>query len=150
MSRTAKKPALITIRELKGAQELASIYPLVKLHNRHITRALFDGILKEMLARGYRCIGAFDGRQLVGICGFWVGYRFWCHKFIDLDNVIVDEAARSRGIGQKMVAWVEKEAKKQGCNLAGLDSYTTAHAAHRFYFREGYSILGYHFTKRLD
>jgi GNAT superfamily N-acetyltransferase len=138
-----------TIRELKGKAEFQSMFPLIKTLNKDMSKARFNALLKEMLPLGYRCVGAYEGTKLVGLCGFWVGYRFWCVKYIDLDNVVVDPTIRSKGIGRKMVAWVEKEGKKLGCSIAGLDSYTTAYSAHRFYFREGYSILGYHFTKRL-
>ena len=144
-----KASSRTTIRELTGKTALLAIFPLVKQQNKTLTKKQFLMILDEMLPRGYRCIAAYQGDVIVGICGFWTGHRFWCKKFIDLDNVIVSEAVRSRGIGQQMVRWVEKEARELKCDIMGLDSYTTAYAAHRFYFREGYSILGYHFVKKL-
>jgi GNAT superfamily N-acetyltransferase len=139
----------VTLREIAESSEFAAMYPLVKLTNPDLTRRDFDALLAEMRPQGYRCVGAWQGGKLVAICGFWRGTRFWCRRFIDLDNVVVEPRLRSTGIGKKLVAWVEKEAKRHKCSLMGLDSYTTAHAAHRFYFREGYIILGYHFVKKL-
>jgi len=145
----AKPRPTITIRELKTTPQWQSMFALVKLQNEDITPKQFEKFLGEMRERGYRCVGAYHGRTIVGIMGFWVSYRFWCHKYIDIDNVIVKEGKRSLGIGKKMLAWVEREGKRQKCHMAMLDSYTTSHDAHRFYFREGYCILGYHFTKHL-
>lgn len=139
----------VTFREIATAPEWLAMYPLIKQQNKDMTRKEFQSLLKSMREAGYRCLGAFIGGELVGIMGFWIGHRFWCHKYVDIDNVIVDKAYRNRRIGKRMLAWVEKEARKQGCAMAVLDSYTTAHNAHRFYFREGYAILGYHFTKHL-
>lgn len=140
----------ITIAELKTPESWQSMFALVKHQNKEITRKMFNALLLEMRARGYRCIGAYEAGALVGIMGFWVAYRFWCHKYIDIDNVVVHPTKRNRGIGKKMLDWVEREGKRQNCDMAVLDSYTTAHKAHRFYMREGYEILGYHFTKHLD
>lgn len=139
----------IAIRELASPAHWRAAFPLVKQQNPNMTQREYSALLPKMRQAGYRCIGAYSGEALVGILGFWVGHRFWCHKFLDLDNVIVDEKARSRGIGEKLVRWAEEEAIRQDCHIVGLDSYTTSHRAHRFYFREGYVILGYHFTKKL-
>jgi GNAT superfamily N-acetyltransferase len=145
----ATRPLACTLREIKTPAEWKAIFTLVKQQNKDMTRKEFETLLAEMRKQGYRCVGAYAQGALVGIMGFWIGYRFWCHKYIDIDNVVVEKSLRSRGIGRKMLAWVEKEAKRQNCAMAVLDSYTTGHNAHRFYFREGYCILGYHFTKHL-
>jgi GNAT superfamily N-acetyltransferase len=139
----------VVIHELKTKQDWQSMYPLIKQHNKTMTRKTYDALLPEMLARGYRCIGAYQGEKLVGVMGFWVGVRFWCKKYIDIDNVVVDKSLRSKGIGSKMMAWVEAEGRRQKCDMSMLDCYVSYHASHRFYFREGYCILGYHFTKNL-
>ena len=139
----------IELRELIHIKELSTIYPLIKQLNPKLGKKQFEGYLRDMVAQGYRCVAAYDKGNLIGVCGFWFGVRFWCGPFIDLDNVVVDQKIRSKGIGKKLVAWVEKEAKRVGCTQVGLDSYTISQSAHRFYFREGYSILGYHFVKKL-
>lgn len=149
MRKTSSHPT-IKIRELASAADWRAIAPLVQQQNPDIPPTECAALLKSMRAGGYRCAGAFQGKALVGIMGFWIGFRFWCRKYIDIDNVIVDEAARSQGIGKALLAWVEEIARAEGCTMAVLDSYTTAHRAHRFYFREGYVVLGYHFTKKIQ
>lgn len=140
---------VIIIKELTRKSEWLAMYALVKQLNKDMKRKQFEALLIEMLAKGYRCIGAYQGKRLVGVMGMWVGYRFWCGKYVDIDNVVVSKGQRGKGIGAKLLRWVEKEAKRLRCEIAVLDSYTTSPSAHRFYFREGYSILGYHFTKDL-
>ena len=139
----------ITLRELTSKADWQSAYPLLRQQNKTLTITKYRKLLPAMQEKGYRCVGAFSGGELMGIMGFWIGHRFWCEKYIDLDNVVVDEAARSRGIGKKLLDWAEAEGRRQGCKLAVLDSYTTAPRAHRFYYRAGYVALGYHVTKQL-
>jgi len=137
------------IIELKTPADFAPAFPLIKTQNPAMTRKLFTTRLKKMLPQGYRCIAYVEKGVYLGLCGFWQGTRFWCGDFVDLDNVVVNEKLRSRGIGKKMVDWVGKEAKRLKCIQVGLDCYTTSHKAHSFYFREGYIIKGYHFIKPL-
>lgn len=149
MSQKTPARKSILIREITAQEEWVAMYALIKQQNKDMTRKDYNSLLKEMRARGYRALGAFDGAKLVGVMGFWVSYRFWCQKYIDIDNVIVDQSHRNRGIGKKLLTRIEKEGKRQNCDMAMLDSYVTAHQAHRFYYREGYVALGYHFTKHL-
>ncbi len=136
----------ISLRELTPA-EMPAIYPLIHQLNPWMGKAQFTRSLKAMLPLGYRVLAAFDGRQLVGCAGFWVGMRFWCGKQFDIDNVIVDETCRKRGIGKKMSVWLEKKAAELGCDLMVLDSYAGSAHAHRFYMQQGFALTGYHFTK---
>jgi GNAT superfamily N-acetyltransferase len=140
--------ASLSIRELSPG-DMPAMYSLIKQANPKITRTRFESLLSDMRKAGYRCAGAYKGKTLVGVAGFWVGYRFWCGKYIDVDNVVVAKSYQGSGIGTKLMAWVEKEGKRLKCDISVLDSYTIAHPAHRFYFRQGYVILGYHFTKEL-
>ncbi len=138
------------IIELKTTKDFAPAYRLVKQMNPKLGKGEFNRRLKKMLGQGYRCIAYVESGQYLGICGFWQGTRFWCGDFIDLDNVVVDEKHRGRNIGKKLVVWVENLAKQAGCAQTGLDCYVTSDAAHRFYFREGYIIKGYHFIKPIE
>jgi GNAT superfamily N-acetyltransferase len=141
-----KHPTPYTVRELKKA-ELPAIFPLIRQLNPTMTKAVFSKHLKDMLAGGYRAIAVFDGKKMVGLSGFWLRTRFWCGKQLDIDNVVVDAAYRSNGIGKLMDDWMMQFAKKHKVELIVLDSYATFYDAHRFYHRMGYGITGYHFTK---
>lgn len=135
-----------TLRELKPS-EMPGIWPLIKQLNPTMRKATFTARLKTMNGLGYHVLGAFDGKKLVGISGFWIRMRFWCGKEFDIDNVVVHKDYRGKGIGKRMDDWLFQRARKEGAELIVLDSYNTAHEAHAFYHNQGYGITGYHFTK---
>jgi GNAT superfamily N-acetyltransferase len=137
------------IIELKKPADFAAAYGLLTQSNPSLTKAQFKSRLPKMLAQGYRCIAYVENGDYLGLCGFWQGTRFWCGNFIDLDNVVVEEKVRNKGIGKKLADWVEKEARRQNCDILGLDCYVTHHDAHRFYLREKFIIKGYHLIKPL-
>jgi GNAT superfamily N-acetyltransferase len=138
----------VEIRELSADQFLL-ILPLIERHNATIPAEELRRRLTVMVPHGYHCIAAFMEDRVVGVAGYWLGARFYCGEYMDVDNVVVDPDLRSRRIGEKMMVWLEAKARELGCKSVMLDSYVTFAGAHRFYFRLGYEILGYHFTKRL-
>lgn len=55
-----------------------------------------------------------------------------------IENVIVDGAARSTGVGSAMMQWAVDEARAHGCSQVKLTSNSKRAAAHRFYERLGF------------
>ncbi len=137
----------IEIKEIKSEAGMMQQFPLLKQSNPNLQKEDCREMFPEMIKRGYRMIGAFDGQDCVGISGFWVGTKIWCGKYIEPDNVVVDTNYRSAGIGKMLMDWITLEGKKLGCKTSILDSYVSNDKSHRFYFREGYIIKGFHFYK---
>ncbi|MDA7951087.1 MAG: GNAT family N-acetyltransferase [Pirellulaceae bacterium] len=128
--------------------EIEDELPIIAELNPEIPLEVLRERLVEMLKRDFRCVGAFIANKCVGISGVWIGYRFWCGKFLDVDNVIVTKEYRSAGIGKKMMDWIHRYAEEQQINLSVLDAYVWNDQAHKFYMNQGYKILGYHFARK--
>jgi GNAT superfamily N-acetyltransferase len=145
---TAKlqKSPKITLREL-SAQEITGIYPLISILNPKLTQKTFAQRLAEMLPKGYCVVAAFEGERMIGLSGFWINMKFWCGRQLDIDNFVVHPDYRSKNIGKKLITWLEKKALELKVDLIVLDTYASAHLAHRFYFRNGFTMTGYHMTK---
>ena len=138
------------IVRLIPAGNLSVILPLVQMLNPTLDEALLARRLSEMAGQGYQCAGAYQNEQLVGICGLWVATRFYCGKYLEPDNVVVHPDFRSLGVGQKLMAWVYDYARTLGCEVVELNSYVGSPRAHKFYFDEGFGILGFHFQKKVS
>jgi GNAT superfamily N-acetyltransferase len=140
---------MIYLRELTADADFSLALPLLRELNPKMPVKTIRARLDAMRKADYRCLGAWEKDALVGICGFRIGTRIWCGKYIDLDNVVVARSHRGRGIGERMTRWVEEEGRRLDCDTAALDSYATSAQAHKFYFREGYHIEGYHMIREL-
>ena len=66
-----------------------------------------------------------------------------------VDDLVTDEAARSTGAGGEVLDWIEKKARAMGCDVLELDSGTQRTRAHRVYFRQGFAIGAFSFSKAL-
>ena len=97
----------------------------------------------------YALHGAFHGDRLAAVAGSWTGTRIWCGKYLEIDNLVADPAARNTGAGTALIRHLETLARESGCRTVILDTYTGNHASHRLYHRLGFEIWGFHFVKPL-
>ena len=95
----------------------------------------------------YEIVGAFIGGNLVGVCGAWIATKIWCGRYLEIDNLVVDPALRSSGVGTCLIRHLEAIGRERDCTLLVLDSYTANHPSHRLYHRLGFEIWGFHFVK---
>jgi GNAT superfamily N-acetyltransferase len=137
------------LRELTALADMIPLYPLVQQLTPTLTAEAYASMLPDMLQHGYRQVGAFLNEDCVGVSGFWVNTKLYCGRYIEMDNVVVDAAHRSAGIGKMLTDWIVEKGRAEGCRVAMLDAYVHNKEAHRFYFREGYTILGFHMLRKL-
>jgi GNAT superfamily N-acetyltransferase len=100
-------------------------------------------------AHGFRLVALWEGDVCLGVTGFTVETRLYAGKMLYVADLVTDEKRRSQGSGQRLLHWLENEAKRQRCSNVILDSGTHRTGAHRFYFREGFHIACYNFRKVL-
>ncbi len=137
----------IQIAEILGLEAMAKQHDLIKCLNPTMSLERYCNLLSQMLPRGYRMVGAFERGRCIGLSGFWVGTKLYSGQYLEIDNFVIAETHRSAGIGKLLTQWLEQEARRQHCETVMLDAYTVNADAHRFYFREGYVIKGFHFLK---
>ncbi|MBY3441355.1 MULTISPECIES: GNAT family N-acetyltransferase [Rhizobium] len=140
----------VIIRELVGLDQTMTIFPLYSQVSR-LSEVVVCQRLAAMFAEGnYRCIAAYIDKRMVGASGFWTGTQLWCGKYIEADNVVVDNAMRSQGIGGKMMAWIEAEAERTECAVVRIAMVLGRERTHQFYARNGYFDDGLLMVKALS
>ncbi|MCE3232989.1 MAG: family N-acetyltransferase [Rickettsiaceae bacterium] len=121
---------------------LAHMYP-------DMSQEEYRNILPERVNNGYRMLGVFDDEKCVCSAGFWISYRFYCGKFIQLDNMVSLPDYRSKGVGKLVTDFIKNLGITDGCNKVLIDTYVENFNAHRFFLREGFIIRGYHLNYEL-
>jgi phosphoglycolate phosphatase len=61
-----------------------------------------------------------------------------CEPFLVIENVVVKEDQRGKGVGKALLREIEKRAKVEKVNYSMLLSGVNREAAHHFYERNGY------------
>ncbi len=140
----------IEVRKLNGRNEMLAQLDLLRELYPTLEASDYSRQLDEMLPHNYFQVGAFDGDCCMGISGVWIGNKLWCGKYLEIDHIVIRNEARSEGIGKRLVDFLKKLAEEEQCISIGLDSFTFNHQSHKFFFREGFEIKGFHFVHVLN
>ncbi|MFJ7263351.1 GNAT family N-acetyltransferase [Streptomyces globosus] len=129
----------------------ADLLPVLRELRPHLTAGLLADVYAEGHPQGLRFTAAYDDG---GACAGAAGWRIVANT-VDIRRLYVDDLVtaahtRSRGVGRALLAHLEERARAAGCRLLDLDSGTHRTGAHRFYLRERFDIVAFHFAKELD
>lgn len=130
--------------------DINGIAKLGKQLNPKLSEEELQEYLLQMFAfDNYICFGVYQDGQLVGVSSGWTTIRFYSGKQLEVDNVIIDEVHQSKGLGKLFFEFIEDWAKKHGYKTIELNTYVQNSKSHKFYYNQGFSILGFHFWKRI-
>ena len=133
-----------------NTEDIDRILPLVQELNPELSARTIIENQKEMFRLStYRCFGLFQGDNLIGISSGWITIRHYSGKQLEIDNVIVASKYQSKGYGARFIELMEQLSREQGCNTLELNTYLNNSRSHKFYFTQGFKILGFHFYKDL-
>ncbi|WP_400076907.1 GNAT family N-acetyltransferase [Winogradskyella sp. R77965] len=129
---------------------LDQIIPLVyELNDAKVSLELLQSRFNEMQHQNYECATIFNGKELIGVTGLWFCTRHYIGKSVELDHVYIKPEHRGNGLGKQFMEWIYNYVKGKGCNSVELNTYVQNYPSHKFYYNEGFEILGYHFLKKL-
>jgi GNAT superfamily N-acetyltransferase len=130
--------------------DINSIIPLVqKLTNYKYSDEILEERFAEMVTQNYECAGIYDGEKIIGISGMWYCTRHYVGKSMEVDHVFIDDGYRNLGLGKQFFSWIYEYVKAKGYDSVELNTYVQNYPSHKFYYNEGFEILGYHFFKKL-
>jgi GNAT superfamily N-acetyltransferase len=128
---------------------LAQAWPVMAQLRPHLSEADYLAMVGRMrVADGFRVFAAMRDGAVVGVAGVRPMELLYCGRILQIDDLVVSDAERSTGVGKALVDHVKAVAKAEGRSEVHLDSGLARTDAHRFYDREGFERLGYHFRIR--
>ncbi|RPD39411.1 GNAT family N-acetyltransferase [Chitinophaga barathri] len=137
------------LKELISYEEMKAQYFLLQQLNPKLQQNDYETMLPDMIRNGYRQVVVLENGAVTGMSGFWINTKLYCGKYIEMDNVVTDAAHRNKGIGKILCDWITQKGRAEGCKHILLDAYVINRDAHRFYFREGFFIEGFHMNKKI-
>jgi GNAT superfamily N-acetyltransferase len=125
---------------------LRQLWPDEEL-NRPGLKNVFDCALVSD-SKVYLC--AVDGESVTGFVSLTIKNNLWqAAKLGHIDELVVDQKHRGRGLGTRLLNAIMAVAKERGCTRVELDSAFHRKEAHTFYERHGFENRAYLFSKSL-
>ncbi|MBP6001257.1 MAG: GNAT family N-acetyltransferase [Flavobacterium sp.] len=135
--------------ELTTIEEMMEQFSLIQQLYPDYSTEKYHDLLSAMLPNNYKQLIVVANGITIGLAGFWIGTKLWSGKYLELDNVVVHEDFRSKGIGSIMTDYLNQKAIDEQCNMIVLDAFSTNFGAHKFYMNHGFVPKGFHFIKFL-
>jgi ribosomal protein S18 acetylase RimI-like enzyme len=103
--------------------------------------------LAEVFAGGAEMVVVQSAGEVVGVLVFRILLNTMTGRFLYIDDLVADSSSRGKGAGKALMHFAVTEAAQRDCAAVQLVSGTQREQAHRFYFREGFTIKAFSFSR---
>lgn len=127
--------------------EINECYDVMSQLRSHIAREDFlPRVKRQMLDFDFRLAFVRVDGEIKAVAGIRVSE--WLHggKYLEIDDLVADDAERSKGYGGELFDWIVEFARSEDCNHVRLLSGVQRFDAHRFYLRKRMNIEAHYFT----
>jgi GNAT superfamily N-acetyltransferase len=107
----------------------------------------YCALIEVMFAEGMFLTQLVDAGEVRSVALWRAYHTTYDGRRFEVDDLVTRASDRSRGYGAVMLREMANKAASLGCQSIVLNSATYRQRAHKFYFREGFSITAFHFTK---
>ena len=122
-----------TIMELISVEQWEEAYPIMKQLRTDLDKHQYFELMDLMRKDGYRLFAYFQGEEMAAIIGISVRVNFYNKRHVVVHDLVTTELERSKGIGEKLLAFIHEWAKENGAKYVSLESALPRTDAHRFY-----------------
>lgn len=139
----------IEYRKLTTTVDLAKGYQVLRELRTNIS---FERFLElnnaAKRADGYTVLGAYEAGQCIAVMGYRVLFDLVHGKHLYIDDLVVTEACRSKGVGAALLREAETVAQSMNCDGLRLCTGIENDAGKRFYEREGWELRSVAYKKK--
>ena len=131
-------------------KEIEECFDVISELRTHLNKDEFLSAVRHMETEGYKLAFIQEKGKVVAVAGYRIYTNLFMGKHLYVDDLVTKGNARSQGYGEQMIKWLRNEAKNEDCNFYHLDSGTHRGEAHKFYFKQGFTIASYHFSEKIN
>lgn len=134
----------------KTDQEIIDCFKVMSELRPQLIENDFLQTVRHLQTEGYQLAFIKDNNQVVATAGYRIYTNLFMGKHLYIDDLVTRENYRSQSYGEKLIKWLRELALKEKCNVLHLDSGTHRAMAHKFYFKQGFTIASFHFSEQLN
>jgi GNAT superfamily N-acetyltransferase len=138
------------IRLAHTNDEILATFDVMRQLRPALERMSYLDAVRRMQSRGgYQLAQLIAEGRVAAVAGFRFAHSLAWGEYVYVDDLVCDEAVRSRGHGSRLLDWIIARARGRGCTQLHLESGVQRFDAHRFYLRERMDITCHHFCRVL-
>ena len=130
--------------------EIANCWEAMFLLRPMLKQAEFVALIKSLQNEGYILVYLEENGRAVSVAGYRIFTMLYCGKMLYIDDLSTLESCRGKGYASVLLNHLYEIAKQENCLTVQLDSGHGRTAAHKLYFKENFTIIGFHFSKAIN
>jgi len=137
----------ITLAE--SDEEILNCFSVMAELRPHIQSEEFvERVKRQNKNSGYQLVYLSDG-EVKAVGGFRVAEWLASGKYLEIEDLVATNTARSKGCGGELFDWIVDFAKREKCSRIKLVSRVERFGAHRFYLNKRMNIEAHYFSMTL-
>ena len=129
---------------------ILACYPVMAQLRPHLTPDEFLARVKRQSENSaFKLVYLAEGKDVLAVGGIRIGEWLAGGKYLEIEDLVTADGARSEGHGGRLFDWIVDYAKTEGCDELKLVSNVTRYDAHRFYLNKRMKIQAYYFSMAL-
>lgn len=137
------------IRIATTDNEISGCFPTMAELRPHLSEDAFVQAVRRMINANNFGLVYLDDEGVKAVAGFRISEWLHAGKYLEIEDLVTAEGARSRGYGGILFDWLKDYAQQQGCRQLRLVSGVGREDAHRFYLRKGMALEAKYFSMTL-
>jgi GNAT superfamily N-acetyltransferase len=126
---------------------LTQLWPDEKLNKENISRVYSDSMDNPDY---FFLIAKDSGGKIIALAAYMLVHSLWQSGLLcQLNELVVDEKYRGKGIGTRLIDLIARFSAERGCSRLELDSAFFRHDAHEFYKSLGFENRAFLFSKKI-
>lgn len=141
----------IEIRQIdfNNSNDLETAFPIMQQLRSHLTYDKFCGLLIQMAKEDYKLWAAIENNFMIGLVSSRLYTDLVRGPHIYVDDLVISEKARSRGVGAKLLNHLEQLSLNEGQGLLRLCCGLENNGGLKFYRKEGWNERAIALVKKL-
>lgn len=136
------------IRTIETEDSWREVFEVVKQLRTHLNYDQFRGLCEQAARQGgYQMDGYFEDNHCVGAIGYRVLTDLVRGQHLYIDDLVVADTHRSRGLGAELLKHAETVARERDCKSLRLCTGIQNEGGKRFYEREGWALRSIAYVK---
>jgi ribosomal protein S18 acetylase RimI-like enzyme len=141
---------MIDLHTIETDADLAACFPLMHQLRPHLASAQeFIDRVRRQAGTGYRLVALWQGAAPCALAGWRLQENLVHGRFLYVDDLVTDAAARSQGHGHRLMTHLLSVARTHGCGKLLLDTPISNTRGQDFYLREGLATTALRFAVAL-
>jgi len=135
------------VRRAADEADVRRCWPVFRELRRNIdTESEYVDRWKRQRDEGYEIVYIEETGGVVAVGGYRLLHSMAWGRYIYLDDLAALTVQQGRGLGAAILQWVQREARRLGCEGVHLDTGYHRQKAHKTYLRNGFILDSHHLS----